>query len=504
MPIFLLLGLLGISLVVSTNADTSSEFEHLVTMEKLDLMLQQYFSNLNTTEIYNNYEEYLTTEYITYEEYITNEYYNITYLNESYNNYINNNDYITYEEYITNEYYNITYLNETYNSYIYNEYYYYNQTFLSQTFNEFITNEYYEDNYYNTYNQYNQTFLNQTFIDNDYYNTYNQYNETLFEEMLSSINNIWNYINNRENEKINLQNVTNPILDLSGSNCNQIEFMFKDSNILSIYDVLGLGISTQLSQVNNINIEHSVFIDNLDNILENNIYNTNYDYISNNFHSIKSDYNDDFEINFNSSLTNNELLFNWASEKWDEAHTTNIMNIYEDNIKKLEIYAKDRKIYLKNSITGDVQYHNKITSKTNNQFTMYNLKIYSSYVELYDENEVLLMTLDINLNTDENTLITIKGENTDGHNIYLRSIYLNNGILEILNDKYVLDNEEQEYNRNNWNKAEIYILDDSVLYNINNNVVTQNYNLALNQTKDNYHLVINLNETSLSNLYCRD
>jgi len=457
-PILLIVGLLGISLVVSTNADTSSDFEHLVTMEKLDLMLQDYFSNLNTTEIYN-----------------------------------------TYNDYITNEFYNVTNITN-----IYNEYYYYNQTFLNQTFNDFITNEYYEDNYYNTYNTYNQTFLNQTFIDNDYYTTNNQYNETLFENMLSSINSIWDYINNQENEKINLQNLTNSIIDLSGSNCNQIEFMFKDSNILSIYDVLGLGISTQLAQVNNINIEHSVFIDNSNNILENNLYDTNYDDISSTYHSIKSDYNDDFEINFNSSLLENELLFNWASERWNEHYATNIMNLYEDNVKKLEIYAKDKKIYLKNSITGSIQYHNKITSKNNNQFAMYNLKIYSSYVELYDENNVLLITLNINLNANENTHITIKGENDESRNIYLRSIYLNNGVLEILKDKYVLDSNEYIYNRNNWNKAEIYILENSVLYNINNNVITQDYNLALNQTKDNYHLVINLNETSLFNLYCRD
>lgn len=448
---FLLMLLIGGALFSSVNASSnaSSEYQKLMTYEEIDSLLFSYFSNLNVTEIYNTYNEYVT-----------------------------------------------------------NEFYYYNQTFLNETFNEYITNEYYEDNYYNTYNEYNQTFLNQTFIDNDYYEyvTNNYINNSLLDDMMSSLNEIWDVISQSQDDKINIEE-SSDIINLNGSNCDKIEFMVKDSDILSVYDTLGLGISTQLAQVNNINLTNSFFIDNSENLVENG-FSVIYDNFDTSRDAIETDRTKEMIVTSTSdtNLVGSEILINIAFQQFWEWDENEVFVISENGEDKLELYQKENNFYLLDLVTGNEVYvsSNTISNLANiydDTFGIFKFVINSNSIDMYVE-ENFIMTLDSSPFDNSINPIVIKSTPIKSHNYYFRSIYVNSDSIEFISDEFVLNNDEIEYDRDNWLKGEIYILDDSVLYNIGNEIITQNYETGFE--KEGYHLIIDKTRTSISNLYCRN
>ena len=453
----LILFLLGIVLVSASGGNEDNNFESILTYEQMDELLLSYFDGFNVTEIYN-----------TYNEYYENNYYNIT---------------------------NVT-------NY-YNEYYYYNITYLNETFNEYITNEYYEDNYYNTYN--NNTYLNQTYINNEYYNTYNQYNETAFTNMMESINLIWDMLNKKQNERVNLHNLNSSILDLGGEmNCSQIEFMFKDSNILSIYDTLGLGISTQLAQVNNINFVSSFYIDNNNDVIDNNFI-VEYDYIKNSEHAIETDSNREMSLTTieNISLYGSEMLFNWMNDAILYNQKSDILTILQNNVPKFQFYQDDNYLYIENLVTNEKSYIDAQNEGINsNEFIMLKFVFTDTNIALQKENGDFIMDINSNPFNSNSSQFVITSTPSSSNNNYFKSVYINSEELELISAKYVVDSGEKDFVNSAWNTAQIYLMDDSILYNINNGMETKNY--EVNQTKNDYHIVFNLDRTSLANVYCRE
>ncbi len=435
--------------LVSASATTDVDYQSILSYEQLDTLLASYFDNLNVTEIYN-----------TYNDYITNEYYNQSFYNESYYNYTT--------------------------------------IYLTETYNDYVTNEYYEDYYYNTYNTFNQTFLNQTFVDNNYYETNNYINNTLLEEMMLSINNIWDTIFQEENERISLDGVDNIILN-NQDNCSIIEFMFKDTQLNGIFDNNGFIASTQLAQVLDIDFEHSFFVDINNNVVENNVF-MYYSILDTNYHAIATNKDDMMEMQFSypEQYDGSEIIVNAGIGDVNTMTANTIFTLLEDDTPKMNFQYKDHNIIVNNLVSGySASFY---YSGLSNVFYIWKLKFENGDMILLDENDNEILSMTSPFSLGDHDLSIISDPTLNRYNMLFRSIYFNTGNLQLIADKFLLDGVEYEYDKSNWNQAEIYILDDSLLYRVNNQVITAELDVDENI---GYFINFDLTKTSLANLYCR-
>lgn len=349
---------------------------------------------------------------------------------------------------------------------------------------------------YNTYNSFNQTFLNQTYINNEYYTTNNyNINNTMLEDMSNKLSLMWDKILNTENERVNLNKT---IYNLS--NCNEIDFMFKDSFVNSIYDNKGLNISSSLGIVENTNFVSSFFVDSNNNVIENNI-DIDYNYLYNSKHSIKTDSSKLLTITTKTNLTlnNGEIIFNMAVNDLWEWDNVEVFMLYKNNSPLLQAYLYHNRLYLKNMKNNEINYIDVGNLNVDdNEFKVYKLEFYNNEIKLVDENNNDLIILNSN---PFNSLVSgIKFKSQPNRNkFYFRAIYFNQDRIIKISDKYLIGDDEYEFNKQNWNNARIYKMSDSMLYIINSKAVTLNVNNI-----NDYSLLINTSKTSISNLYCRN
>lgn len=519
----------------SAGAGDNSNFETLLTEERFQELMLGYFEDFSVEETHIH-NEYITNEYVTHEhynqtflnqtfndymtmeniynEYVTNN--NYTYLNQTFNEFVQNNytyvnqtfndifnDYNyfnqTFNDYVTNNFETINNFNQTFNEFnefieynitnVYNEYFY---EFVNETYNDYITNEYYEDNYYNTYQTFNQTYLNQTFIDNDYYETNYNYNESWFEQTLSAINNFKDeWLSSRQ--KIELEG--KDALLLEGSNCSVIEFMFKDTMTNAILDNKGFIASTQLAQAQNLAITNSFFIDNQDEMIPNNM-NVSYDKINEGKTAIEVDENNALSLDFNSDISSSEIIMNIAfQELWEDSE---ILTISQNGVPKLEMYIDNSRLYIKNLETGNkVEKYLNSLQMYNNYFSLWKLEFSSNSITFSVDNVEKLVLGENPFDSNHN--ININMQNNDDKNIYVRSVYVNAQRMEIVPDQFFLSDSEIDYDKSKWSEARIYVMDDSILYHINNEVVT--HDLEETDTTP-YMLNFDFTRSSVANIYC--
>ena len=358
--------------------------------------------------------------------------------------------------------------------------------FSSHNLTNFITNTYL-----------NETYLNKTFITNQFYQT-DIYNQTYNDYITQVTNNqyltqVTNFIfANKIPVKIaNLDNVS-----LNNTNCSEIDFYFRDSLLGSIKDNLALNVSTQLSSVQNVNFAHSFFFDGLGNIVNNNIDLINYDSVSN--YAIKNNNLNNFELKFNDSLVGSELIFNWAQKDFGNDNDQNIFTIFENGTAKVKFYANNGKIYLKDILGGNTLYTYKLDCKVDDGFCIYKMQISTTDIKLIDSTGYNVITLPISLNPNVNQ-ISIKGDNPNHKETYLRSFYFNKDLIVVNSDQYTLNSDVINYNRGDWKSAEIFLNPSSVFYKIDGQIA--NIDFPVNNT--DYKLDIDLTKTSIANIFCK-
>ncbi|MDA3854999.1 MAG: hypothetical protein PF569_01980 [Candidatus Woesearchaeota archaeon] len=538
--------LLGFTLV-SASDKTEINYQSLLSLDEIDSLLSSYFSSFNATEVYNTYNDYITNQDIT-NQYITNEYYNVTYLNETlneyitmtdvYNNYINDTTYTylnqTFNDFITNEYVTINetyydvfndyvYLNQTFTDYVTNnfndfttynytyidyiDYITYNQTYntyisnyLNETINTYVTNNYQEDYYYNTY-IYNQTFLNQTFIDNSYYDySTNTINNTLLEDLMSSVTTIWDIVTDGADDRIVLDGLDSIIL--TETDCSIVEFMFKDTQLTSIFDNEGFIVSTQLAQAQDIDFLASFFVDNTDNVVINNL-NITYDSINAQRDALFStSAGIGWTAQFNANANVGEIIMNFALTDTDNLPQQSILTFSENGVDVMELFIDNNKIGLGNLATGVQQsldncaYGNCID---NMEFVIFKIVVDGTELVLKNEFDDEYARIDNPFSLGENVIGLDSSLVYDES--YFRSVYINTINMFMIPDEYLIDGVEFEYDKDVWNQATIYLLGDSALYRINNEVASVNFDV--NNVLD-YFITFDLTRTSLANLYCRN